>query len=143
MPSIRLHPTLGLNPKLCVCFYCGKETGELALPGAKYMHRPGMGEFDQYIVASREPCEWCKGNMKLGIILVEASEREIGPCEYGPVPTGAYVVLKVEAWERMPINEPLKTQVLKTRLGMIEPEAWTQLGLREACKVGAEHDTTN
>lgn len=32
--SIRLHETLGVNPKLCVCPRCGGENGELVLIGA-------------------------------------------------------------------------------------------------------------
>ena len=34
--SIRLHKEHSLNPTLCTCFYCGKETGEIALLGASY-----------------------------------------------------------------------------------------------------------
>lgn len=34
MPSIPLHPELGVNPKLTVCAHCGKEMDELILLGA-------------------------------------------------------------------------------------------------------------
>ena len=34
--QIRLHKQFGLNPTLSTCFYCGQETGEIALLGASY-----------------------------------------------------------------------------------------------------------
>lgn len=35
MSNIRLHKDFGLNPTLPTCFYCGEETSEIALLGAK------------------------------------------------------------------------------------------------------------
>lgn len=34
-PSIRLHPEKGLNPRLCICPWCGEDNGEIALVGVE------------------------------------------------------------------------------------------------------------
>ena len=49
--NIRLHKKYGLNPTLSTCFYCGKETGEIALLGAAY-----DGEAPMHLCTSLEPC---------------------------------------------------------------------------------------
>lgn len=122
--SIPLHPTLGLNPKLCVCFYCGKETGEIALLGR---YNPKDVQDTRFIVMNKTPCDWCKDNMTKGIVCVEAKDTFAGP-----QPTGAYAVIKVEAVERMPFDTAMKNKLLQKRLGFFEPELWTLMGLREA-----------
>ena len=53
--SIRLHPEHGLNPTLCTCFWCGEDTGEIALLGATY-----NGEAPMHLVLNYEPCAACK-----------------------------------------------------------------------------------
>lgn len=53
--SIRLHPEHGLNPTLCTCFWCGEDTGEIALLGATY-----NGEAPMHMVLNYEPCAACK-----------------------------------------------------------------------------------
>ena len=124
MRGIQLHPTLGVNPKLCVCFYCGKETGEIALLGR---YNPKEVQDTWFIVTNKHPCAWCKDNMVKGIVCIEANETLTGP-----QPTGAYAVLKVEAVERMPLDPAMKNKLLHKRLGYFEPKVWTMLGLREA-----------
>ena len=128
MSSIRLHPKHGLNPTLTVCFFCGKETGEIALLGAAY-----RGEAPRHMVVNKVPCDWCKGNMKRGIVLVEATGKTEADCR----PTGSYVVLKEEVARRMFI-EPMLTQVLRTRIAFVDPATWAATGLREACAKNQE-----
>lgn len=68
--SIRLHKQYGLNPTLCTCFYCGKETGEIALLGANY-----NGEAPMHSCTSLEPCAKCKETFKDRVLLVEVSQE--------------------------------------------------------------------
>lgn len=128
MSSIRLHPKHGLNPTMPVCFYCGKDTGEIALLGAGY-----RGEAPHKMIINKEPCEWCKGNMRRGIVLIEATGRTSDDCQ----PTGQYVVLTEDAARRMFI-EPMLTQVLRTRIAFVDPATWAATGLREACAKNQE-----
>ncbi len=85
--QIRLHKQFGLNPTLSTCFYCGKETGEIALLGAAY-----DGEAPMHLCTSLEPCAACKEKFKDAVILVEARRDERDK----PQPTGRWVAIKKE-----------------------------------------------
>lgn len=85
--NIRLHKKYGLNPTLSTCFYCGKETGEIALLGAAY-----DGEAPMHLCTSLEPCAACKEKFKDAVILVEARRDERDK----PQPTGRWVAVKKE-----------------------------------------------
>lgn len=84
--SIPLHKEYGLNPTICTCFYCGKDTGELALLGAHY-----KGEAPMHMCTSIEPCKECKEKYKNHVLLVEVQE-ENGK----PIPTGRWLAIKKE-----------------------------------------------
>lgn len=85
--SIRLHNKYGVNPTLAVCFYCGEETGEIALLGAAY-----NGEAPMHMCVSVEPCKKCKEKYKDYVLLVEAKNDEKGK----PQPTGRWLAIKKE-----------------------------------------------
>ena len=85
--SIRLHKQFGLNPTLSTCFYCGEETGEIALLGAAY-----KGEAPKHMCTSFEPCPKCKEKYKNYIFLVEAIQNESGKS----APTGRWVAIRKE-----------------------------------------------
>lgn len=84
--GIRIHPKFGLNPTLCTCFYCGKETGEIALLGASC-----KDEAPRHTCVSLEPCGECKKRFKDSVLLVEAT-RTNGD----PAPTGRWLAAKKE-----------------------------------------------
>lgn len=86
--SIRLHKQYGLNPTLSTCFYCGEETGEIALLGAAY-----KGEAPMHLCTSLEPCPSCKLKFKNSVLLVEARQDERNK----PQPTGRWVAIAKEA----------------------------------------------
>lgn len=86
MSTIALHRQYGLNPTLSTCFYCGKETGEIALLGAHY-----KGEAPKHMCTSIEPCAECKAKYKDYVLLVEA-ETLNGK----PNPTGRWLAIKKE-----------------------------------------------
>lgn len=82
--SIRLHKEYGLNPTLCTCFYCGQETGEIALLGANY-----KGEAPMRMCTSIEPCPTCKEKFKDYVLIVEATLDDKGE----PQPAGRWAAL--------------------------------------------------
>lgn len=85
--TIRLHKKYGLNPTLSTCFYCGEETGEIALLGAGY-----NGEAPMHLCTSIEPCEKCREKYKDYVLLVEATQNTNDK----PQPTGRWLAIKKE-----------------------------------------------
>lgn len=85
--NIRLHKEFGLNPTLSTCFYCGKETGEIALLGAAY-----DGEAPMRLCTNLEPCSACKEKFKDSVLILEACPDKRGK----PQPTGRWVAIKKE-----------------------------------------------
>lgn len=81
--SIRLSKEHGLNPTLAVCFYCGKETGEIALLGDNY-----EGEAPTHMCISIEPCDECKAKFADKVVLVEI--KDTGK---HPEPTGRWITV--------------------------------------------------
>lgn len=106
MGGIRLSPKYGVNATIPVCFWCGKERGEIALMG-----RIGNGrkhediEAPMYSVIDFEPCNQCKEHMAQGFTVMEATQH---PNQHnstaklsGCYPTGRYVVMNPEAVTRI------------------------------------------
>lgn len=85
--SIELSPKYGVNPTIPVCFWCGKEKGEIALMGRvrkKQTRNTAQGtrstetvdndvQAPTHMVLNYEPCECCKENFKKGVHLVEVT----------------------------------------------------------------------
>lgn len=100
--SIKLSPKYGLNPTIPVCFWCGKEKGEIALMGHIGDGRKHEDiKAPMHMVLDYEPCDECKKNMELGFTIVEATGEPNAltsmPIQDGIYPTGRYVVIKKEA----------------------------------------------
>ena len=76
------------------CFYCGQETGEIALLGAAY-----DGEAPMHLCTSVEPCAACKEKFKDAVLILEARHDERNKLQ----PTGRWVAVKKEA-----VNVPNK-----------------------------------
>lgn len=104
--GIKLSPKYGLNPTMPVCFWCGKERGEIALMG-----RIGDGrkhedfKAPKHMVLDFEPCKDCKNNMAMGFTVIEATQtpNSISKMEMqkGVYPTGRFAVIKTEAAHRI------------------------------------------
>lgn len=102
--GIVLSQKHGLNPTMPVCFWCGEETGEIALMG-----KLGNGSKDvaapKHMVLSYEPCEKCKANWAKGFTLIEATRvpntRSEVPMQEGVYPTGRYAVITKDAAHRI------------------------------------------
>lgn len=104
--SVELSPKHGVNPTLSVCFWCGKERGDIALLG-RIRGRDGKEDIEapHRAVVDYEPCDKCKHNFSLGLTVIEATSEpnEVTSLEIqsGVYPTGRYVVIKPEAAARI------------------------------------------
>ena len=117
--SIRLHPKHGLNPTMPVCFWCGQDTGEVALLGAAY-----KDEAPRRMVIGQNPCEKCKAQMAQGITFMEVTENR----EY----TGRWCVITEDAVRRMvntdtPGGQQLLDDTLRLRKAHIDTALFDQL----------------
>ena len=106
MSEIKLSPKHGLNPTIPVCFWCGKEKGEIALMGHIGDGRKGEDfEAPHNLVLDYEPCEICKDHMSLGVTVMEAtSESNVVTSveiQEGVYPTGRWVVITPDAAKRL------------------------------------------
>lgn len=104
--EVKLSKKYGVNPTIPVCFWCGEDKGEIALLGHIGDGRKGEDfEAPMRMVLDYEPCEKCRCNMAAGFTVMEATENpnyvtnmEMQKNVY---PTGRFVVLKMEAAERI------------------------------------------
>lgn len=95
--SIKLFKDSDGKPKLGVamslCGYCGEPMG-VAL-GGKNVDKIG----EKGAVFSGEPCDTCKHNMELGIMIVETQDGQEGVSN--PYRTGRYIVITEESFRRI------------------------------------------
>jgi len=128
--SIRLHKEHGLNPTMPVCFWCGKDTGEIALLGAAF-----KGEAPMRMVMDYTPCDSCKTDFAKGVVLVQVTEHpntaQQPPIQGNLYPTGKLCVVTDECIERM-FNEDASARVLKSRKAFLDRQAWKEIGLPES-----------
>lgn len=112
MPGLRLSKQHGVNPSVQKCFWCGKDIGVVmfgVLPGDK--------EAPRECVLDYEPCAECVEQMKQGATLIEATHSE----RDGATPTGRWMVLKQEAFDRL---FPAHAGKIKA---YVEPDFYAQL----------------
>jgi hypothetical protein len=100
--SLTLHPEHGVNPALCICFWCGtRETG-IALLGYN-----GGKEAPRHVIIDYDPCDECKSQMESGIAFIEASKTPFKPTQpelargAGIYPTGRWLVMKRESLKKI------------------------------------------
>lgn len=94
--GIKVSPKHGVNPTIPICFWCGKERGEIALLGKL----PGDAEAPKNVVLDYEPCECCRAGMARGFTLMEftdhPNDRGRVEIQAGIYPTGRLLVIKRE-----------------------------------------------
>ena len=105
--SIRISPQHGVNPSMMLCFWCGGTKG-VALLGAL----PNDKEAPRLAVYDYEPCEECATKMAQGITIMEVANDKL---------TGAYLVVKEEAFNDLVVDGPVKTQTLQMRKCYMDP----------------------
>lgn len=95
--SIKLFKDSDGKPKLGVamslCGYCGEPMG-VAL-GGKDVDKIG----EKGAVFSGEPCDTCKHNMEIGIMIVETQDGQEDVSN--PYRTGRYIVITEESFRRV------------------------------------------
>lgn len=111
MRGIELSPKHGVNPTIPVCFWCGKDKGEIALLGRvrekDHNGRAVKGsdlEAPMKMVLDYEPCDCCKEVFSRGVHLIECTPSvsdnrpPLTRDENGNdmFPTGRTIVLKTE-----------------------------------------------
>lgn len=100
--SIRLSPKHGVNPSMPICFFCGEETGEIALLGKI---NKADDEAPRHILLDYEPCPKCQEVFKQGLLLVEAVPTPIregqAPISRDLYPTGRWALMKRERAEEI------------------------------------------
>lgn len=156
--SIRLHKTLGVNPRLtvCQCPICLKEhDGSSLLLFGDHNRVDTCATCNTEIyggLSSSRPCPKCKGTYA-------SKTREMGDSERVPAPpepcdqckewmkvgiilfsvsdedqsqhTGKLAVLKEEAVKRFVKTPSLLKQILEKRVTAVGDESWKALGLPE------------
>ena len=122
MGSIRLHPKLGVNPSLGVCFYCGKEDGTLVLLGSnKGQEAPMRAVYDS------QPCAACRDIMRVGVILVSVRTGEENTMN--PYRTGGWVGVTPEFIEKVVTDAEARDVLLRSRFSFVDDETWDALKL--------------
>lgn len=89
----------GLNPSINVCFFCGKDKGELLFFG----RLKGDAKAPQRVMANYKPCKECEAKMSKGVTVIEVTRTDSGavPIQPGAWPTGRWSVIKKEAAQRL------------------------------------------
>lgn len=81
--SIELSPKHGLNPTIKMCFYCGEESGEIAIMG-RIRERGANGkpikdsdvEAPRQMLLDYQPCEKCKEKLKDKFLIYRTEPAE-------------------------------------------------------------------
>lgn len=96
MNHIRLDPKHGLNPSMGICFFCGGDTGEIALVGFNKGE-----EAPRKTVISYDPCNTCKEHMSRGLTVIECADQPNGvgqpPIQKDSYPTSRFSVIKLDS----------------------------------------------
>lgn len=106
--AITISPKHGLNPTLGVCFFCGEDTGELALCGRVRDGKDNDKEMPMRTVLSYQPCDKCVQKFSSGVLLIAVQPRPIDGRPEITIrdgvhlyPTGDHIVLKAKAASRL------------------------------------------
>lgn len=81
--SIELSPKHGLNPTIKMCFYCGEESGEIAIMGRireRGANRKPIKDSDveapRQMLLDYQPCEKCKEKLKDKFLIYRTEPAE-------------------------------------------------------------------
>lgn len=108
---------------LGTCFYCG-EAKEILLDKRLRKSLPHSACYNT------EPCDKCKGYMKLGIMLLSVRDGEESKDD--PYRTGCMAVVREEALKDIIGNVKLFEDIKKRRMAFVPDSTWDALGLPRA-----------
>lgn len=122
--SIKISQKHGVNPTIPICFWCGKEKNEIALPGDAEAPR------STWLMGDYEPCDACKKLREHGIDLVEATDfptiNPRQPAWHGAYPTGRHMILRENAIRAI-FTPDVADDLCKRRIGFMDKEAFENL----------------
>lgn len=119
---LTLHPKLGVNPSVSLCYFCGKDKEVVLLGYNGGKEAPREAYFD------KEPCDKCLGHMEQGIICLSVKDDDP---DYR---TGGFVVVKDDALEKIFDSKSFKAAA-ETRSCLITDSAWEQIGFNNVCDI--------
>lgn len=113
--NITLSPNFGINPTVGVCFFCEKDTGEIAFCGRVRKGKCSDYKMPMRSVLSYEPCDKCreqfaKGVLPIGVATRASDDRPaIAARKDGAhlYPTGDFVLIRPEAASQI-AGEPMQ-----------------------------------
>ena len=118
--AIRLHPKYGVNPSLGVCFWCGKENGNILLLGYNKNK-----EAPRRMVSDYEPCGECKAERAKGVVMIEVNEP---PGFLGhPTPTGRWAVVSEQAIRENITPPSLAADILAKRQAHMDRQTFDSM----------------
>jgi hypothetical protein len=122
--DIKLHHEHGLNPTLCMCFWCGQDRGDIALLGASI-----KGQAPTRAVIDYQPCDRCEQVHAKGVVFVELVDDPptprppIGTRSGGPMyPTGRWVLAARDSNLVTSLSEGAREDALETGFVMCNTE---------------------
>lgn len=123
--DIKLHPEYGVNPTMGQCFWCGGETGEIALLGASI-----KGEAPRMMVLGYGECPKCTEQMSQGILFMEATDSPAfenqRPMQKDAYPTGRWMVVTESFVERFMLPDAA-AQTLEARRCLLTPDIYQKI----------------
>ncbi len=139
---IRLSEKYGVNPTVCQYFWCGEDTGELALLG----RMRGDVEAPHRAFINYEPCSDCQKKWDSGIVLLEVisvSKTTNPPIFKDGIHafTGCYMVVPEELVKQLLNQDSVVDRVIEKRKGFLPPEVFNVLlkKITEAGLIGENH----
>ena len=143
MSSIRISPKYGVNPTIGICFWCGKETNELALMGKL----KGDTQAPKYSILSYEPCDECKKILNDGaILLIGATDTPVKESQV-PITTdengiekypSCYVFVK-DNWADYYLQENVREEVKRKHMCVL-PDAFVRNFININQKDGTDNE---
>jgi hypothetical protein len=137
--TIRVSEKYGVNPFMPSCYYCGKSTEEIILPG-RVLEKGTCEEVDMSRengkVLDRRPCPKCAEHMKVGIIFISVmdGQEELMRKQVEPFRTGALWVVKREAVAIMLEGQDVLDKVMEMGWTYIPDKVAEMMGLRKTNK---------
>lgn len=120
--SIRLSPNHGINPTMGICFFCGEETGTIALTGKL----PNDEEAPRKTVLNYEPCDKCRAQFEKGIAFFGVTKTALDnrpEIALNAYPTGSVIVLTEDNVRNAQfIKDEIKDEIIETGHALIPEE---------------------
>ncbi len=128
--GIMISERYGLNPTIPICFWCEEKKNEVALLGRLKDDK----EAPRNCLLDYEPCDKCKKRFELGIAIIEVVDYVVVE-NMPPItiqdgielyPTGRYVVILIEAIDRLIEDEALREEIKKAGKLCVDKDTFNQ-----------------